>query len=49
MEMRVRELESELGIIVRRRCQAKGKVSWQAEEQGALCISWSYCVWHWNT
>jgi len=36
METRVRESESELGIIVRRRCQGKGKESWRAEEQGAL-------------
>jgi len=36
IETRVRESESELGIIVRRRCQGKGKESWQAEEQGAL-------------
>jgi len=36
VETRVRELESELGIIVRRQCQGKGKESWRAEEQGAL-------------
>jgi len=36
VETRVRESESELGIIVRRRCQGKGKESWRAEEQGAL-------------
>jgi len=36
VETRVRESESELGVIVRRQCQGKGKESWQAEEQGAL-------------
>ena len=49
METRVRESELELGIIVRRQCQGKGKEAWRAEEQGALCISWSYCVQCWNT
>jgi len=36
IEMRVRESDSELSIIVRRQCQGKGKESWQAEEQGVL-------------